>query len=70
MNQGPDYQQLYETAESQAGYFAAHQARKCGFSWERDPPMLLKKGLIPTGGIWTPFALPTVFVTHLWETGV
>lgn len=35
MNQGPDYQQLYETAESQAGYFAAHQARKCGFSWER-----------------------------------
>jgi predicted transcriptional regulator of viral defense system len=35
MNQGPDYQQLYETAESQAGYFAAHQARQCGFSWER-----------------------------------
>lgn len=35
MKQGPDYQQLYETAESQAGYFAAHQARKCGFSWER-----------------------------------
>ena len=35
MNQGPDYQRLYETAESQAGYFAAHQARQCGFSWER-----------------------------------
>jgi predicted transcriptional regulator of viral defense system len=35
MSKGPDYQQLYETAESQAGYFAAHQARKCGFSWER-----------------------------------
>ena len=35
MTEGPDYQQLYETAESQAGYFAAHQARKCGFSWER-----------------------------------
>lgn len=35
MNQGPDYQQLYDMAESQAGYFAAHQARSCGFSWER-----------------------------------
>lgn len=35
MNQGPDYQQLYETAESQAGYFAAHQAREYGFTWER-----------------------------------
>lgn len=35
MSEGPDYQQLYETAESQAGYFTAHQARKCGFSWER-----------------------------------
>jgi predicted transcriptional regulator of viral defense system len=35
MNQGPDYQQLYETAESQAGYFAAHQAREMGFTWER-----------------------------------
>jgi predicted transcriptional regulator of viral defense system len=35
MNSGPDYQQLYETAESQAGYFAAHQARESGFTWER-----------------------------------
>jgi predicted transcriptional regulator of viral defense system len=35
MSQGPDYQQLYETAESQAGYFAAHQARESGFTWER-----------------------------------
>ena len=35
MSEGPDYQQLYEMAEGQAGYFAAHQARKCGFSWER-----------------------------------
>lgn len=31
----PDYDQLYETAESQAGYFTAKQARKHGFSWER-----------------------------------
>ena len=31
----PDYDQLYETAESQAGYFTANQARKHGFSWER-----------------------------------
>ena len=35
MNSGPDYQQLYETAESQAGYFAAHQARESGLTWER-----------------------------------
>jgi predicted transcriptional regulator of viral defense system len=35
MRPGPDYQQLYETAESQAGYFAARQARGCGFTWER-----------------------------------
>jgi predicted transcriptional regulator of viral defense system len=33
--QGPDYQQLYETAESQAGYFTAHQAREKDFTWER-----------------------------------
>ncbi len=35
MKDGPDYQLLYEVAESQSGYFAAHQARACGFSWER-----------------------------------
>lgn len=35
MSNTPDYQQLYDIAESQAGYFAAHQARQCGFSWER-----------------------------------
>ena len=35
MSTRPDYQKLYETAESQAGYFAAQQARGCGFSWER-----------------------------------
>ncbi len=35
MNKSPDYQQLYETAESQAGYFTADQARACGFTWER-----------------------------------
>lgn len=35
MDSGPDYQRLYETAESQAGYFAAHQARENGFTWER-----------------------------------
>lgn len=35
MGWGPNYQQLYETAESQAGYFAAFQARKSGFTWER-----------------------------------
>lgn len=31
----PDYDQLYEIAEGQAGYFTAAQARKVGFSWER-----------------------------------
>ena len=31
----PDYDRLYEIAESQAGYFAAHQARRVGFTWER-----------------------------------
>jgi predicted transcriptional regulator of viral defense system len=35
MIDGPDYQLLYEVAESQSGYFAANQARACGFSWER-----------------------------------
>lgn len=35
MVNGPNYQHLYDVAESQAGYFAAHQARECGFSWER-----------------------------------
>jgi predicted transcriptional regulator of viral defense system len=35
MNKGPDYNQLYEIAEGQAGYFTAAQARKVGFSWER-----------------------------------
>lgn len=35
MSNNPDYEQLYDIAESQAGYFAAHQARQCGFSWER-----------------------------------
>lgn len=31
----PDYDRLYETAESQAGYFTANQAREHGFFWER-----------------------------------
>lgn len=35
MKRGPDYDLLYEIAEGQAGYFAAHQARSVGFSWER-----------------------------------
>jgi predicted transcriptional regulator of viral defense system len=35
MNPKPDYDRLYETAEGQAGYFTAKQARKLGFSWER-----------------------------------
>jgi predicted transcriptional regulator of viral defense system len=35
MNTGPDYDRLYEIAESQAGYFRAAQARQAGFSWER-----------------------------------
>ena len=35
MCQGPDYDGLYEIAESQAGYFTASQAREVGFSWER-----------------------------------
>ena len=35
MNTKPNYDHLYEIAESQAGYFTAKQARKVGFSWER-----------------------------------
>ena len=35
MSTEPDYDRLYETAESQAGYFTANQARNHGFSWER-----------------------------------
>jgi predicted transcriptional regulator of viral defense system len=31
----PDYDRLYEIAESQAGYFTAKQAREVGFSYER-----------------------------------
>ena len=31
----PNYDLLYETAESQAGYFTAQQAKEVGFSWER-----------------------------------
>ena len=35
MSSKPDYNRLYETAESQAGYFTARQAKGHGFSWER-----------------------------------
>jgi predicted transcriptional regulator of viral defense system len=35
MIQRPDYDSLYEIAESQAGYFTASQAQKVGFSLER-----------------------------------
>ncbi len=35
MKAKPNYDRLYEIAESQAGYFTAQQAREAGFSWER-----------------------------------
>lgn len=35
MKNKPDYNQLYNVAESQGGYFAASQARKLGFAWDR-----------------------------------
>jgi predicted transcriptional regulator of viral defense system len=35
MKQKPDYDRLYETAEGQAGYFTARQAKNLGFTWER-----------------------------------
>jgi len=35
MNQTPDYDGLYEIAESQAGYFTSRQAHEVGFSSER-----------------------------------
>jgi predicted transcriptional regulator of viral defense system len=35
MNEKPDFNQLYETAEGQAGYFTTAQARAAGFSRER-----------------------------------
>jgi predicted transcriptional regulator of viral defense system len=31
----PNYNQLYEFAEEQSGYFSAAQAHEAGFSWER-----------------------------------
>ncbi len=35
MSKEPDDDHLYETAESQASYFTASQARDQGFSWKR-----------------------------------
>ena len=35
MGKLPDYRQLYEIAENQAGYFSSSQAKEAGFSWER-----------------------------------
>lgn len=35
MNPMPDFDQLYEIAEGQAGYFTVSQAASCGFSRER-----------------------------------
>jgi len=35
MDNKPDYDQLYNVAEGQGGYFAASQARKLGFAWDR-----------------------------------
>ena len=35
MEEKQKYDELYEIAESQAGYFTAQQARNVGFSWER-----------------------------------
>ena len=35
MTKKPNYDSLYEIAESQSGYFTAPQARMAGISWER-----------------------------------
>ena len=35
MKTPPNYECLYQKAESQAGYFTSGQAQECGFSWER-----------------------------------
>jgi predicted transcriptional regulator of viral defense system len=35
MNKKPDYNELYNIAENQGGYFKASQARELGFSWDR-----------------------------------
>jgi predicted transcriptional regulator of viral defense system len=35
MKNKPDYDQLYDIAETQAGYFTSLQAKRVGFSWER-----------------------------------
>jgi predicted transcriptional regulator of viral defense system len=35
MKRKPDYDQLYDIAENQGGYFTASQARGVGFSWDR-----------------------------------
>jgi hypothetical protein len=35
MGKQPDYRQLYEIAENQAGYFSSPQAAAGRFSWER-----------------------------------
>lgn len=35
MSEKPIYNQIYDIAENQGGYFSASQARECGFSWDR-----------------------------------
>jgi predicted transcriptional regulator of viral defense system len=35
MSKNPDYDQLYNIAENQGGYFTASQARELGFAWDR-----------------------------------
>jgi len=35
MDKKPNYDQLYNIAENQGGYFSASQAVECGFSWDR-----------------------------------
>lgn len=35
MSKNPDYDQLYNIAENQGGYFTASQAREFGFAWDR-----------------------------------
>jgi predicted transcriptional regulator of viral defense system len=35
MSRKPDYDQLYDIAENQGGFFKASQAKKLGFAWDR-----------------------------------
>lgn len=57
MKTKPDYDQLYDIAENQGGFFKASQARELGFTWDR-----LSKNV--KSGRFTRFAHGVYRLTH------